>query len=125
MTINLEKNTQKKNLKEGKGLDRGKKLQLHIKLIMTRLDTHTTHKYIFKNTLSLLLLITISLIYSTALITAGHHCCMAYAFFRNVECLCMQGVHISELSLRDAISGWNIIQYFSFKHKLQRLDEGL
>ena len=29
MTINLEKNTQKKNLKEGKGLDRGKKLQLH------------------------------------------------------------------------------------------------
>ena len=43
MTINLEKNTQKKNLKEGKGLDRGKKLQLHIKLIMTRLNTHTQH----------------------------------------------------------------------------------
>ena len=53
------------------------------------------------------------------------HFLQHYAFFRKVECLCMHGVHISELSFNDDISGWKMIQYFSFKHKLQRFAEGL
>ena len=50
---------------------------------------------------------------------------MGYAFFKKVECLCMQGLQISEWSFKEAISGWKIIQYFSFRHKLQRFDAGL
>ena len=37
----------------------------------------------------------------------------------------MHGLHISEWSFKDATSGWKMIQYFSFRHRLQRFAAGL
>ena len=39
--------------------------------------------------------------------------------------LCLQVAYNSLLLLREAPSGLNIMKYFSFKHKLQLLVEGL
>jgi len=62
------------------------------------LITYYKITYKFKIHLPLLLLIILYHILSLlqTLETAGCHCCMGYAFFRKVECLCMQGLQISE-----------------------------
>ena len=78
------------------------------------------HNYLFSSSLLITACSTLHWTHWTL-----QHFLQHYAFFRKVECLCMQGVHISELSFNDDISGWKMIQYFSFKHKLQRFAEGL
>ena len=138
MTLNLERLLKRRNLEKGKdrvrqGVTNNTLHNINFYIhtnYLTPTTKHQNHYILKKHYVSspphnawLETIITYKSQFT--LVAAGDHCFMLYAFFKKVECLCMHGLHISEWSFNDAISGWKIIQYFSFRHRLQRFAAGL